>query len=287
MLMKSTFFVFAFLYNLLYFCNEGMLKMTLYLNFLEKNINSRSPNQVILGNQGIPINQEYKGKARPATVRVTSEAVINCENNSLQANTLKKGVVAKIPVILAELTVEFNVNSEIDLHMPIYQIHNTKKQLKLTKCVLLQSTNMLFIEGYVKNTIEYYTNAWSDWRSTCGNLKYCTVDIPFRCSTAIFFNGTQPAEVIPNRVNEIEFRVQQSASDLICQEYPDDFTQFNQISTSFYNELPFCELVSSKVVEMDEIKKSIFPFTVIEEKLVVCIMLKLLQYRKVAIPPGK
>ncbi|KJS81133.1 MAG: hypothetical protein JM58_17900, partial [Peptococcaceae bacterium BICA1-8] len=77
-----------------------------------------------------------------------------------------------------------------------------------------------------------------------------------------------------------------------------DFSEYNQISTEFFTERPFCELISSRIVEFDEFvdrrrpaphEKIQLPFeeksfTQIEEKMVVFLTLKLLQKRQVAIP---
>lgn len=75
-----------------------------------------------------------------------------------------------------------------------------------------------------------------------------------------------------------------------------DLSEFNQISTEFFNELPFCELISSRIVEFDEYinrekllgKKVPFEgkeFFSIEEKMVISLTLKILQNRQVAVPP--
>jgi hypothetical protein len=63
----------------------------------------------------------------------------------------------------------------------------------------------------------------------------------------------------------------------------DDYWQLNQISTAFYNEHPFCEIASSKIVELDIIHNNNLASSMIEENLVLYITLKILQYRQVAV----
>ena len=75
-----------------------------------------------------------------------------------------------------------------------------------------------------------------------------------------------------------------------------DLTEYNQVSTEFFNELPYCDLVSATIVELDEALNPTFPpfkevpfeermFERIEEKMVLDLTLKILQNRQVAIPP--
>jgi hypothetical protein len=71
-----------------------------------------------------------------------------------------------------------------------------------------------------------------------------------------------------------------------------DLTEFNQINNEFFNELPFCELVSSRIVEYDEYLNRAplaggpfeeMTFTQIEEKMVIFITLKILQNQQVTV----
>ena len=207
-------------------------------------------------------------------VRVTSEAIIDCANEPAAINPFAAGAVAKIPIILAELTVQVNVNSVIDLPEWTNKIKGSKKRVKIIQCLLLQNTNTLFIKGCVRKNIEYVKINSSGFS---GDIRDVSVEIPFKCTTGVIFNGNDPVPLIPSR--SVEFEYQQA--DMLS----DDFTEFNQISTAFYNELPFCELTSSRIVEIDEHSFERGGFKSIEEKMVIYLTLKILQYCKVAIPP--
>ena len=78
----------------------------------------------------------------------------NCPNTPVTPIGLPGGVVVKIPVVLAELTVRFNVNAFIKLPELALEIKDIKKRLKITQCMLLQPTNILFIKGYVRKNID-------------------------------------------------------------------------------------------------------------------------------------
>ncbi len=206
-------------------------------------------------------------------IRVTSEAIIDCANEPASINALSAGVVAKIPIILAELTVQVNVNSVIDLPEWASEIKGIKKRLKITQCLLLQNTNTLFIKGVVRKNIKY---ARINHAGSSGDIRDVSVEVPFKCTTMVVFNGNEPVPIVPNSSVEFEYQEDTRSGDL---------SEFNQISTAFYNELPFCELTSSRIVEIDEHSCERGLFKSIEEKMVIYLTLKILQYCKVAIPP--
>ena len=231
---------------------------------------------------------------------VTATTLNCCENSGVNLSPIRTGAVAKIPVVLAELEIQINLDSIIELPEPAIEIKDIKKHLKITQCLLLQDTNMLFIKGFVRKNIDYSTIECSNYRGICGDIKHCTIDVPFKCTTPIIYNGMAPAPIINRTSSEFEYFRKQ---DLSGPEFADkdkqlsgDRSEFNQISTEFFNELPFCELISSRIVEFDELLNPIKPqginvpfeervFRKIEEKMVIFLTLKVLQNRQVTIGP--
>ncbi|MBB6216759.1 hypothetical protein HNQ80_002863 [Anaerosolibacter carboniphilus] len=231
---------------------------------------------------------------------VTGETTADCVNTPAPIVPLVTGAVAKIPVVLAELTIQVNVNSIIDLPEYAWEIKDIKKHLKVTQCLLIQDTNILFLKGFVRKNIQYATRNCSSSQSFCGDIKHCTVDVPWSCTTPVFFNGIAPLAPIPRTATEFEYLRQQK---LHSPEFAEkdrlmsgDLSEFNQISTEFFNELPYCELISSRIVEFDEQLGRVYhdyykmpfeekQFKSIEEKMVIFLTLKILQNRQVAIPP--
>lgn len=232
-------------------------------------------------------------------VEVKAETLGECNNLPAALNPLTAGVVAKLPVVLAELTVQFNVMSKIDLPEAAIEIKNIKKKVKLTQCMLLQDTNVLFIKGFVRKNIDYSTRNCSNYQGICGDIRHCTVDIPFECTTAVIFNGTTPAPPVINTSTEFEYFSTKDLSNAFAEKdhlLSGDLSEYNQISTEFFNDLPFCKLISSRIVEFDEYLHRDRPrhvdlpvgeklFTKIEEKMVIILRLQLLQERPVAIGP--
>ncbi|QZY54797.1 CsxC family protein [Crassaminicella profunda] len=232
-----------------------------------------------------------------ACVDISTGCTDDCINTPTDIEALRTGAVAKIPVVLAELTLQINVDTIITLPEPALEIKNIKKRIKITQCLLLQDTNMLFVKGFVRKNIDYSTRKCSNYVGVCGDIKHCTVDIPFSCTTPVTFNGIAPLPIVPNTSKEFQFFKEQELDGCQFAEkdklLSGDFSEYNQTSTEYFNELPYCELIKSKIVEYDEhlcSKKPCDPipfeekeFKKLEEKMVIYLTLKLLQKRQVAI----
>ncbi|WMM25669.1 hypothetical protein RBU61_03090 [Tissierella sp. MB52-C2] len=231
-------------------------------------------------------------------VDVHSQVLDNCKNIPITPRGITSGVVVKIPVVLAELTIRFNVNALIRLPEPALEVKDIKKKLKITQCTLLQPTNILFIKGFVRKNIDFSTAECSNWKGVCGDIRHCTVDVPFECSTPIEF-FTPPETLALNSRSEFEFL---KVSDLPNKHFAEkdqllsgDLSEFNQFTTENFNELPFCELIRARIFEFDEFIDRKHPhdrefpfeereFKKIEEKMVIELTLKVLQNRQVQVP---
>ena len=238
-----------------------------------------------------------KGKCKDFCVDIKADTLGDCDNRPVDLAPLTRGVVARLPVVLADLTVRFNVMSKIDLPEAAIEIKNIKKRIKITQFMLLQDTNILFIKGFVRKNIDYSTKNCSNYSGICGDIRHCTVDIPFECTTVVTFNGTQPAAPVVNTSTEFEYFTTNDLPNKFAEKdnlLSGDLSEFNQISTEFFNDLPFCKLISSRIVEFDEYIHRERPrhadlpvgeklFTAIEEKMVITLRLQILQDRPVAV----
>jgi hypothetical protein len=230
-------------------------------------------------------------------VDVTGGTVESCVNTPVKIEAIEgDDIVAKIPVVLAELNVQFNVSARIKLPEPALEIKNIKKRLKITQCMLIENTNILFIKGFVRKNIDYSTvGSCRTDEGICGEIHHCTIDVPFECTTPVEFNGLKPSEIIPTTSTEFEYFKRQQLPPKFAEKdrlLSGDLSEFNQISTEYYNELPYCELISSRIVEFDEylnrkdVKDGPFEercFREIEEKMVINLVLKVLQDRQIEI----
>ena len=236
---------------------------------------------------------EKKANKQVLDVKATTEAL--CDNTPVEPAPIT-AAIAKIPVVLAELTVQVNIDAKINLPEPAIELKRINKRLKVTQCRLIQNTNKLFISGFIRKNIEYATRNYSNKEGICGNIAHCTVDVPWNCVTAITEYVTAPAPVLFNTSDQFEYLVEQElgpkfpAKDQLLS---GDLTELNQVTTEYFNELPFCELISATITEFDEALNrkdpyyeapfEEFEFTSIQEKIVIDLTLKVLQKQQVAI----
>ncbi len=237
-------------------------------------------------------------KTEITCVDVKNGGLQDSTNTPVDITALRTGAVAKIPLVLAELTIQINMDSIITLPEAALEIKDIKKRVKITQCLLLQNTNMLFIKGFIRKNIDYSTRKCSNTQGVCGDIHHCTVDVPFNCTTPITFNGIAPLPPKMNERQEFQYFKEENISGPQFSEkdklLSSDLREFNQTSQEFFNELPFCELISAKIVEFDEALNPMQPkdkeipfeekeFKKIEEKMVLFLTLKILQKRQIAI----
>jgi len=256
--------------------------------------NNKTPTQLIKAKDNL-----CSDSTKHHCVELDSTVVDNIENTPIDPIALPGDVIVRVPVLLSEFTVQFNVNAEIKLPELALEVKDIKKRLKITQCTLLQPTNVLFVKGFVRKTIDYTTGDCSNRQGVCGDIRHCTVDVPFELTTPITFI-TPPAALLTNSVTEFEYFTQKDLPNKYFAEKDSllsgDLSEINQFRAENFNELPFCDLVSANIYEFDEFIGRQSPhqdnlpfeekyFKVIEEKMVVELTLKLLQNRQVSILP--
>lgn len=223
-----------------------------------------------------------------------------CNNNEIGIEPVLNpdGLVAKIPVVLAELEIQFNIFSDIVFPEYVLEVKNIKKRVKITQCRLIPETNVLFVEGFIRKNIDYTTpGECRNYQMICGDYRHCTVDVPFKCTTPVDFNGQNPLPLMTNSSEEFEYLREEKLPPNFAEKdklLAGDLSEYNQISIEYFNELPYCELISARIVEMDEfINRKPIPhapfeekkFNKITEKMVLFLTIKLLQKQQVEIPP--
>ncbi|PAV30532.1 DUF3794 domain-containing protein [Virgibacillus profundi] len=229
-----------------------------------------------------------------------SSNISECHNQPITPHVSIGRIYTKLPVVLAELTLQMNLDARITFPEPVLEIKDIKKRVNLTQCRLLLPTSKLFIKGFVRKNIQYASPTKdieeSTTKSVASDLHSFTVDIPFECVTEISDFLSMPAMPKINKRDEFDFGV----SKALPPGYPEkdelltsDLSQFHQESKQFYNELPYCELLSSKIIEWDEaVDRVPLPdtapfhegyFTTVEEKMVLDICLKVLQNQQIRV----
>jgi len=222
-------------------------------------------------------------------------------NVSVQPNVVTGKVVMKVPVVLAETRVQIDLDTNIEFPEPVLEIKKIKKNLKVTQCRLLLPTNKLFIKGFVRKNIQYAAPKYGNRYGVTSVIKSLTVDVPFNVVTEVDFIHEPQFSVTPAVHKFSYFNTEKLPTGFPEKErlLSTDFSQFNEISEEVFNELPFCELLSSKFIEYDEILNRKMgevwdghrnrleapfeegTFTKIEEKMVIELTLKVLQNQQV------
>lgn len=231
--------------------------------------------------------------------KVTSN-IKECKNHPVKPNVSIGKIITKVPVVLAELNLQLNLDATITFPEPVLEIKDIKKRVNLTQCRLLLPTHKLFVKGFVRKNIQYASPSGEIEKSTeqsvASDLHSLTVDVPFECVTDIEEFLSMPVMPEINRREEFDFAVSKSLPSGFPEKdklLTSDLSQFHQDSKQFYNELPYCELISSKITEWDEaVDREPLPgtsplnegiFTTVVEKMVLDVCLKVLQNQQIRV----
>lgn len=196
-----------------------------------------------------------------------------CEQVCVNPNVIPYGdVFVKIPVVLAETEVTIPIEATISLDENAIEIKRIKKNVFLTQCRLIpfsdnnhdkdNCTGLLSISGFVRKNIEYATQTCKskDDKNMCGDIRHCTVKVPFHCITRVKF-FREPFFCKSPHSEELEFFTNNFKNSDICDEPTigrDPCIQ-NFTTTEIFNEDTFCELVKACITEID-IHKCPMPF---------------------------
>lgn len=240
---------------------------------------------------------------------VEAETGCICDQDCVNPNVIPCGdVYVKVPVVLAETEVTIPIEAIIKLDKNAIEIKRIKKNVFLTQCRLIpfsddhydkdKCTGLLSISGFIRKNIEYATETCTGKeKNICGDIRHCTVKVPFHCITKVkffrepFFCKTPPTE-------ELEFFTEDIESKDICAEPIIGLDPCLQTFTSseIFNEDTFCELEKACITEID-IHKCAEPlkdgkdgcydsfadheFKKFKEKIVLKLTLKVLQKQQV------
>jgi hypothetical protein len=242
-----------------------------------------------------------------------SASLEQCDNVTVNPPLVDAGpTIVQLPITLAEIRVTSNLVANIHFPDPVLEIKDIKKRVKIVQCRLLLGGNTvdvatglltrpvpLFIKGFIRKNIQYATpcpHAKSDCVSS--EMRSLTVDVPFECVTNILPDQFFTNPIIPdfNTRNEFDFfRAQKLGHGFPEKDelLSSDLSQFHQVSEQFYNQLPYCELISSRIVQWDEsIDRYPLPgngpfeegtFETIVEKSMLDFTIKVLQKQQVRI----
>ena len=242
-----------------------------------------------------------------------SASLDHCENTAETPITTpaNPGLITRLPVTLAEVTVNTSLSANIQFPDPVLEIKDIKKRVKIVQCrLLLPGTSdeddsfvsgnyQLFLRGFVRKNIQYATpDAHGSGQCVSSKLRSLTVDVPFECVTTVLAGSFLSPPQLPvfNSRNEFDFfRAQDLGTGHPEKEQllSSDLSQFHQNSSQYYNQFPYCELLSSDITEYDEaVDRVPLPgdhpfeegyFHTIVEKMFLQFTIKILQNQQVII----
>jgi hypothetical protein len=215
----------------------------------------------------------------------------------------------RVPVQLAVREVTTNLVADIHFPEPVLEIKDIKKRVEIVQCRLLtppvaapafsdNGTFPLVIKGFVRKNIQYATPVYNrEGNCVASDIKSLTVRVPFETVTNVPLAA--PVQLpVSNTRSEFDFYREQNLGG----GYPEkdqflssDISQFHQFSTQFYNQLPFCELLSSTILEWDESTNRHHYqggpvgegcFDKIVEKMIVTFTVKVLQNQQLTVTTG-
>lgn len=221
-----------------------------------------------------------------------------CSSSMSNPKGIDGPLVGKIPVVIAEPTIQVVVEACVDLPEPAFEIKRIKKNLFITQCKLIDlgkfGKGKLFLSGYVRKNIEYATpdKVCKKDNSISGDIKHLTVNVPFTCVSEIYYT-VSPKIRYQGISRQASFNQECVSTgcknDMLIGRMPcDDYYVMNET----FNEPVYCELEEADFYENDlhhckKHCKDDFPgecvFEKITEKLVIQVRLKLIQNQQVNI----
>ena len=229
-------------------------------------------------------------------------STIEKDEISKETNIFDEGVYVKFPVILAETNITIPIEATITFDQAVIGIKEVKKNLFLSQSHLIPfsssdlepNSGILFIAGFIRKNIEYKTQTCNDEITTnvCGDIRHCTVEVPFNFTTRINFIR-EPIFIEKPTTREIEFftdrlKVCDSCANIVIGHDP---YEQSFVFTEIFNEKPFIELVKATFIEVDIKNNPILSqeisveqmFTKITEKIIVDLTLKVLQKQQLKV----
>jgi hypothetical protein len=206
-------------------------------------------------------------------------------------------LVAKIPVVIAEREIQIDVETELRLNEPYYEIKRIKKTVFLTQCKLLPTSGVitdgvlisgkLFISGYVRKNIEYATADCAGDKGVSGRIAHTTIDTKFTAVTEVQY--TVPPIINTHGVQtEIDLLSGSTCHDRKDISMGKSLCELSFEENTIFTENPYCELESVRIFEADlnrdSIKHPTKLYNKIVEKMVIYVTIKILQLQQVNIP---
>lgn len=238
------------------------------------------------------MEEDNTDKFQDVAIGVMSHSKVTyCKATTVQYNSSKaiefnpsfELGVTKIPVILSQFEVQIFMENLLKFPEQIYQVNALEKSIYLDKCQLVLSTNKLFIEGFLKEEIEYATGKITKDNIIRGNIKKSSFKIPFKCSTRVRFNIPP---ITSKYSSHIELGILSSNTNIIDNREK-SYEHFRMLNEKISCKLDKIEVTETDTKEDYEALESDLDklqcFEKIRKKMIITLEVSLIQEQKVFI----
>lgn len=213
-----------------------------------------------------------------------SETLSECESWCKTPYGICGPLVAKVPVVLADCKIQIDVEAEIHLDEPAFDIKTVDKKVCITQCHVVPHSNKLFLAGYVQKNIQYSTVRCANKSSLSGDVLHTTVRTPFNCVSEICFKHE------PSFGKSHKSRSNVLDKNMVCiDDGEDSWEHFNKPSEPIFCELEWFKILETDIYDRD-FKGYAVPFAKealfqdLTEKMIVLVGIKVLQKKSVYLP---
>lgn len=236
------------------------------------------------------LNASTSCNSEPVTVpcQVTATTKTPFTNTTVPLVTAARTPTLKVPVVIAERTIQVVAEADIPLNPPASEIKRVLKDVILTQCKLvpvefapIAGTNFvnvtrakLFIEGFIRKNIEYATADCNGFiRDRIANLEFSGFTELTAADFILFPVLSASTESRARFINP-------KNGDL---PRLDKYFFENNV---YYNEQPFCELVRADFFELDFSPTMVNvdqTFGTLRDKVVMDVTVKVLQTQQIRV----
>lgn len=169
------------------------------------------------------------------------------EKEDIQQHKLAIGNRASTaPMIITDLNLQVDLSYVTEFPKPILEIVDMKKRVKITGCRLILPSSQLFIKGFIRKNISY----------TDGDtMSFLIEDFPFERTIKLKDYLTIPKQPKMNTRHENYYSITNPIPNSYNQSnkrLSNDLSNIHHHSAHHFNELPYCELIQSTIIESSE-----------------------------------
>ena len=185
-----------------------------------------------------------------------SRTITEVQSESVQPTCHDVPFIARIPVLVSKNKVHINVKVNVNLDYFVTAIRNCTRDVFITQCKLLdldnQKNGKLYLNGYLRENIEYAAANTIRDRRYSGEIRYKVVKIPFECTTKIEYYSA-PTIKAKNRFINIALSAIGNTPDDAYNAAAAQKLESHSSKPGYGSANMFCELNEVNIQESDDL----------------------------------